>query len=310
MKHPVIKLELSLKYNNTILHRNININIADRLEDVLYLNLTINNLFTKLFKLSNCNTFYICNNKLITGNYTLYNLLFENDTDIDIDKCINSLASTSTTTLTTSYNIECFNTMRGGIGIGAIVDMILMPVEFILEPIFGPIAAIGQIFIFLIQLIVWFVKFVIWFIFFVTWLFTELLNPVKLVTDFCNSMLLIIVSIVSIIFNTIVAIIAYITNSIGGWTAGFWGWDQSSLTKNDKNSNYFKKIDRVKGKKCFLTNTNTVPFSILLGTILCPPIGVFMNLGLTGWFNILICILLTLLYYLPGLFYALLVIYA
>ncbi len=76
------------------------------------------------------------------------------------------------------------------------------------------------------------------------------------------------------------------------------------------NSNYFKGINRKKGKKCYLTNDNTVPFSILLGTILCPPIGVFMNLGITGWFNILICGILTLLYYIPGLFYALLVIYA
>ena len=73
---------------------------------------------------------------------------------------------------------------------------------------------------------------------------------------------------------------------------------------------YFRKINRSKGKKCYLTNTNTVPFSVILGTILCPPIGVFMDMGITGWLNILICILLTLLFYIPGLVYALLVIYA
>ena len=112
------------------------------------------------------------------------------------------------------------------------------------------------------------------------------------------------------IFNVFLGLMAFVINGVGGWMQGFWGWDQSSLTKKDINSNYFKGIDRKKGKKCYLTNNNTVPFSILLGTILCPPIGVFMNLGITGWFNILICGLLTLLYYIPGLFYALLVIYA
>jgi uncharacterized membrane protein YqaE (UPF0057 family) len=99
-------------------------------------------------------------------------------------------------------------------------------------------------------------------------------------------------------------------NSIGGWFTTIWGWDQSNLTYNDKNSNYFKGIDRVKGKKCYLTSNNTVPFSIILGTIICPPLGVFMDLGATGWFNILICTLLTLMFYVPGLVYALLVIYS
>ena len=105
-------------------------------------------------------------------------------------------------------------------------------------------------------------------------------------------------------------LLALSINTIGGWMQGFWGWDQSSLTANDMNSNYFKNINRTSGKKCYLTSSNTVPFSIILGTILCPPIGVFMDLGLTGWMNILICALLTLLFYIPGLIYALLIIYS
>jgi uncharacterized membrane protein YqaE (UPF0057 family) len=110
--------------------------------------------------------------------------------------------------------------------------------------------------------------------------------------------------------DIITSIIAFFMNAIGGWMTTIWGWDQSNLTKRDKESNYFRKMDRTKGKKCYLTNSNTVPFSILLGTIICPPIGVFMDMGLTGWFNILICILLTLMFYVPGLFYALVVIYS
>ena len=112
------------------------------------------------------------------------------------------------------------------------------------------------------------------------------------------------------LLNIFIALTSKIINTFGGWMQGFWGWDQSSLTKNDKNSNYFKSIDKSKGSKCYLTDTNTVPFSVILGTVLCPPIGVFMELGLAGWLNIVICGLLTLLFYLPGLCYALLIIYA
>ena len=48
---------------------------------------------------------------------------------------------------------------------------------------------------------------------------------------------------------------------------------------------------------------------VLLGTIILPPLGVFMELGIKGWLNILICALLTLLYYVPGLVYALILLY-
>jgi len=191
-----------------------------------------------------------------------------------------------------------------------IINMIMGPIEIILKPIFSPISIIGKVFIFLIQLIIWFGKFLYWFIFFIGWLFSDLLNPVKLITDFWASIILILVTIFSTVMNLAMGIVAFITNTVGGWMQGFWGWDQSNLTYNDRNSKYFKGIDRIKGKKCYLTNNNTVPFSIILGTILCPPIGVFMDLGLTGWVNIFICALLTLLFYLPGLFYALLIIYS
>jgi uncharacterized membrane protein YqaE (UPF0057 family) len=191
-----------------------------------------------------------------------------------------------------------------------LLDMIFKVVEIMFEPIIKPIVAIGQVFIFIIQFIIWLVKFIYWFIFFVAWVFSDLLNPIKLFTDLGNSILLLVIALFSAVANVFVGIAAFIMNMIGMWMQGFWGWDQSSLTKNDKNSNYFKKMDRTKSKKCYLTNNNTVPFSILLGTILCPPIGVFMDLGLSSWFNILVCTLLTLMFYVPGLFYALVIIYS
>ena len=150
----------------------------------------------------------------------------------------------------------------------------------------------------------------VWFIKFLLWVFTDLLNPLTFFTDFFNSLIALVIIICRLPFDTILGLLALSVNTIGGWMQGFWGWDQSNLNEADRRSNYFKKINRSKGKKCYLTNTNTVPFSVILGTILCPPIGVFMDMGITGWLNILICILLTLLFYIPGLVYALLVIYA
>jgi uncharacterized membrane protein YqaE (UPF0057 family) len=173
---------------------------------------------------------------------------------------------------------------------------------------FTSIIQIGKVFLFLIDLIIWFGKFLAWFVFFIGWLLKFLL--VDLIVDFYNSIVIIIITIFKIPIDIITGLFAFGINSIGGWMTTIWGWDQSNLTQNDKNSNYFKSIDRMKGKKCYLTNNNTVPFSIILGTIICPPLGVFMDLGATGWFNILICMILTLMFYVPGLFYALLVIYS
>jgi len=45
----------------------------------------------------------------------------------------------------------------------------------------------------------------------------------------------------------------------------------------------------------------------IISTIICPPLGIFMAFGMKGWFKIAICSLLSLLYYIPGLVYALLI---
>ncbi len=48
-------------------------------------------------------------------------------------------------------------------------------------------------------------------------------------------------------------------------------------------------------------------FMNIVAMIICPPLGVFMSFGLAGWLKILICCGLTIYYYFPGLFYALLI---
>ena len=172
--------------------------------------------------------------------------------------------------------------------------------------IFGAGTLCGMI----IKYVIWFAKFLYWFVKFVIWLFIDLLNPITLLNDFFNSIISIIIALCRLPYDIFMTLFNLSINTIGGWMQGFWGWDQSNLTENDKNSKYFKNQNLNNGKKCYLTSTNTVPFSVILGTILCPPMGVFMDMGLTGWLNILICILLTLIFYIPGLVYALLIIYS
>jgi uncharacterized membrane protein YqaE (UPF0057 family) len=208
----------------------------------------------------------------------------------------------------TINTLECHIRMRGGFELEDIP--IIGQVFQLFGPLINPVVGMGNVFVFLLQLIIWFGKFIYWFIMFLIWSFSDLLNPIKLLADFWNSIVLILVTLMNTVFGVIMGIAAFVVNQIGQWMQGFWGWDESNLTKQDKESNYFKGIDTKKGKKCYLTNNNKVPFSVLLGTILCPPLGVFMDMGLTGWMNIFICTLLTLLFYLPGLFYALLVIYS
>lgn len=281
-------IPLVIKYNEKTINTLINSDYKK----------TINNIFHEQFPNEFCNTntdvdthssavvFYILNGRLVSPNMILADIA-------DLDS-INHL--------------ECHVRLRGGFDLEDIP--IIGQVFQLFGPIVKPIVGMGNVFIFLLQLIVWFGKFIYWFIMFLIWAFSDLLNPIKLIADFWNSIILILVTLMNTIFGVIMGLAAFVVNQVGSWMQGFWGWDESNLTKLDKESKYFRSIDTKKGKKCYLTNNNKVPFSVLLGTILCPPLGVFMDMGLTGWMNILICALLTLLFYIPGLFYALLVIYA
>jgi uncharacterized membrane protein YqaE (UPF0057 family) len=159
------------------------------------------------------------------------------------------------------------------------------------------------------KLFIWIGKTFWWFLRILGWIF-EIFSPIALVKDFVGSVFTIVLAIIMVPVNIFNVFLVYGTNTIGSMMSSIWGWDQSNLSIDDKNSDYFKKQKKCKNKKCYLSQNNKVPFSILLGTIVCPPLGVFMEYGFTGWFNILICTILTLLFYFPGLFYALLIIYS
>ena len=222
------------------------------------------------------NYFIIYDTKIISENTELYKLIDNTDTTTKFIK------------------LELVERQNGG----SIIDA------------FKSIISIGELFMMLGDGVIWFGKFVFWLLKFIKWFFFDFLNPITLLNDFFESLMLIVVSLCRLPLDVLLALVGLAANTIGSWVQGFWGWDMSNLSKTDKDSNYFKSFDRTKGQKSYVSSSNTVPFSIILGTILCPPMGVFMDLGMTGWFNILICILLTLLFYIPGLCYALLIIYS
>ena len=111
-------------------------------------------------------------------------------------------------------------------------------------------------------------------------------------------------------FNLIYTFLKMFVNWIGrNSVQAMWGADNVPDPGEE-----FEPSDRLRdgcaeGEKCYKTAEGTIPFSVIIATVLCPPVGVFMEYGITGWFNILICALLTLVFYFPGLIYALILLY-
>jgi uncharacterized membrane protein YqaE (UPF0057 family) len=175
----------------------------------------------------------------------------------------------------------------------------------IIDIIIDCVINIGKFFLIILQFIQWFGKFVIWLGQALLWLFL-IINPVNVLKDITKTVIAIANSIVLSPIVFIMNLMKVGTNKFfSGIFGSFWGWDNKAETSNDFQSKYFKNTQ----KKCYVQNEK-VPFSVIIGTIFCPPIGVFMELGLSGWFHILLATLLTCAYYLPGLLYALLIIYS
>ena len=62
--------------------------------------------------------------------------------------------------------------------------------------------------------------------------------------------------------------------------------------------------------RCYGVNEEgTIPTTVLISTMLCPPLGVFMMYGISGWLYILASAILSLVYYIPGLIFSLVLFY-
>jgi uncharacterized membrane protein YqaE (UPF0057 family) len=96
-------------------------------------------------------------------------------------------------------------------------------------------------------------------------------------------------------------------NKIGSVTLGaVWGADNVVNDEDDPSDPMDGPCDK---RKCYAAEDGTVPFSVIIATILFPPLGVFMEYGLSSWLQLLICTLLTLMFYFPGLIYALIMLF-
>ena len=64
----------------------------------------------------------------------------------------------------------------------------------------------------------------------------------------------------------------------------------------------------VKGEKCGRDRVCKRNYILkYIVTVLCPPLGLFLHMGASGWFHVIICTVLTVYaYYFPGLIYTLL----
>lgn len=209
------------------------------------------------------------------------------------------------------------NKLKGGNPIGKIissaVDAVIGFLEKILfAPLLKPIQLIFKVlYIIFILTPIYLIKFVIWLVRFTIWFFLEVVNPIKFINDFIGTTKMLTFTILHSIFQFFIILIKKFVNYFGFTVFnGFWGWDKVVMDEWDyKYSEYHNCRDACRGQKCYKTNNDKVPFSIILGTVICPPIGVFMEYGVTGWLNILICIMLTAMFYFPGLIYALIVLY-
>lgn len=152
-------------------------------------------------------------------------------------------------------------------------------------------------------------------------------NPVVLLKTVVKLILAIIKIILSFIFDTIVHLIRIgVGYFVGGFKNGLWGiphgpeqhvnhrFNDSNIPIDDDDLGYGDHHHKDHNRKGFLykpmrcyKEMGANSFINIVATIICPPLGVFMAFGLSGWFKLLVCCLLTLFYYFPGLLYALLI---
>ena len=90
-------------------------------------------------------------------------------------------------------------------------------------------------------------------------------------------------------------------------TYGTTGHPNFERTDEYGDHHHHKESDlRYRPLRCYKGISNN-GFINIAATIICPPLGVFMSFGLKGYMRILLCCVLSLAYYIPGLVYAFLV---
>lgn len=191
---------------------------------------------------------------------------------------------------------------------GFFLDLISSFFEIILYPITYPFRGILNAFLLMIKAVVYIVALAMYAIKVIIWFFVDFIPSIP--GDMIAFIQFFTTALFDFLFGTITHYIRMGGNKLGQMTVrGTMGWDNvpNENNENDGESDYFN--NDCADKKCYKTPDGTVPFTVVIATILCPPVGVFMEYGLLGWFNVLICCILTLMFYFPGLIYALIILY-
>jgi uncharacterized membrane protein YqaE (UPF0057 family) len=208
----------------------------------------------------------------------------------------------------TIHRITIIPRSYGG-GFGISMDDIIDGVLSSLSPVIAPIQGIASVFVLLLKLLLGLVKLIVWLIQFALWFLIDFCNPVNLATDFIGGIMKITRLIFVVGADAIFGALKYMFNTLlSPIFSGFWGWD-NVISAEEK-----ARIAAGKGSadvKAYVPAADgSVPFTVILATVLLPPMGVFMEFGLASWINIIICAILTMAYYIPGLIYALVLIYS
>ena len=200
---------------------------------------------------------------------------------------------------------------------GGIFDSILNGIVWffkkIFNPIVKPIKAVVNVILLIVKLLLYIGAFITWIIRLHVWFFFTFLP--SLPADIMLMVKSLTYLIIDGIIGWIMVMARRVFNKFGDMTlkSVMTGADNVPDSNDDeKNSQFFKDGktgDCATGTKCYKSADGTIPFSVIIATVLCPPVGVFMEYGITGWFNIVICALLTLIFYFPGLIYALILLY-
>ncbi len=152
------------------------------------------------------------------------------------------------------------------------------------------------------DLIVWF------FVDVLSWLVTDFLNPFYILSDLARGILVVLRVLILGALDMITGIFRYLINLVfEPIVSNFWGYTPSPAERDPNDVSQAAKC--ADNKKCIKQPSSRVPFPVLISTVILPPMGLFMELGLKGWMNILLCAILTLVYYFPGLIYALIILY-
>ena len=163
-----------------------------------------------------------------------------------------------------------------------------------LKDIGRSLKSIGNMFVALGKILGWLFKFIIY-------ILGEVLNPFNLFKDLYSGFVALPRVIINVCVRLITSFAKYMVNNIfNPIINNIFGWNI-----NHKN----KDKDNDKNKKCYKTEEGKIPLSVIVSTIILPPLGVFMRFGLVKWIDIFVAGALSMVYYFPGLIYALVLIY-